>query len=128
MGYFVVDPGELASLDGRPCETRALVGNRGTAADFEHLGVRLYEPDPGKQIPLKYHYHDEQEEAFYVLSGSMHVETPETEYVVDAGEVFLVEAGSPHRAFNPSDAPGPIRVLAVGAPTHDGGNLYEPSS
>ena len=128
MGYHVVDPDGLDPLADRPCEARAVIGNKGAVTGFDHLGLRFYDPDPGEQIPLRYHYHERQEEAFYVISGELHVETPEREYVIGEGEVFVVEAGSPQRAFNPADAPGPIRVLAVGAPTTDGGIQYEPES
>jgi quercetin dioxygenase-like cupin family protein len=93
---------------------------------FEHLGVRTYVAEPGEQLPSVYHYNENQEEAFYVLSGTLNVETPEEIYEVDAGTFFLVDAGHPHRAFNPEDAAEAVHVLAMGAPTDDRGIPYEP--
>lgn len=126
MGYEVVDPYSEEPLSNRPCETYAITGNRSVAGRFENLGLRLYHAEPGEQIPLKYHYHDNQEEGFYVLRGELHVETPEKEYTATEGEFFLVESGSPHRAFNPSDANSSVEALAFGAPTHDSGKSYDP--
>jgi mannose-6-phosphate isomerase-like protein (cupin superfamily) len=133
MGYQVVDPEEGESIPDRPCLTRPITGDRAPESEgsddgvtFDQLGIRLYEVAPGEQLPLQYHYHDIQEEGFHVLSGTLHVETPEKTYTVDEGDLFLAEPKSPHRAFNPESADGPVRVLAMGAPTSDGGNPYEP--
>ncbi|MFB6169565.1 MAG: cupin domain-containing protein [Haloarculaceae archaeon] len=123
MGYHVIDPDDVEPAEGRPSETHYL----SEAAGLEQLGVRLYRVDPGEQLPLSgMHYHDEQEEAFYAVSGTLHVETPEAEYTVEEGSLFTADPGSPHRAYNPDDAPGPITVLALGAPTGvDDAHAYE---
>ena len=126
MGYHIVNPSNVEPLPNRPSEARPICGATTDAPRFDHLGIRVYRPEPGEQIPSNYHYHDTQEEAFYVLDGTMHVETPEREYVVEQGTFFLVEGGNPHRAFNPADAAGPIQVIAMGAPTDDKGHHYEP--
>ena len=76
-------------------------------------------------MPLAYHYHEQQEEAFFVVEGTLHVETPDTEFVVEAGEVFVAEPDSPHRAVNPDDASRPVRVFAVGAPAVDDVERYD---
>lgn len=34
--------------------------------------------------------------------------------------------GSPQRAFNPDSADGPVRVLAIGAPSVDDAQKYDP--
>lgn len=94
-------------------------------ANFEHVGMRYNVAEPGEQVPLVYHYHEQQEEAFYVLSGTMHVETPEREYRVSAGEIFAVEAGNPHRIYVPSEAEEAVEVLSFGAPSDDIGIPYE---
>jgi uncharacterized cupin superfamily protein len=123
MGYHVIDPGEVDPTPDRPCVQRRV----SDAADFSNVAVHVYEADPGEQIPLAYHYHDEQEEVFYVLASTLHVETPEREYAVDAGEVFAVEPGNAHRAYNPADADERVNVLAVGAPADvNDGHAYEP--
>ncbi|MDZ7702391.1 MAG: cupin domain-containing protein [Halobacteriales archaeon] len=121
MGYHVVDPDALDEHDDRPASVKSI----SAAAGLETLGLRSYRAAPGQQIPLAFHYHDEQEEAFYVLAGELHVETPDEEYVVPAGQAFVVEPGSPHRAFNPADASADLRVLAMGAPSVDDAHAYE---
>lgn len=128
MAYHVVDPDELDQWDDRPADVRSI----SAAADLDYqdakLGMRIYEVDPGQQLPTTYHYHEEQVEAFYVLSGNLTVETPEGELAVAAGEVFVAHPGNPHRAYNPDDADSPVRVLAIGAPTVDDAVAYDPEA
>jgi mannose-6-phosphate isomerase-like protein (cupin superfamily) len=127
MGYHLVDPDDLEQWDDRPTDVRSL----STAAGYDYqdspLGLRVYELAPGEQSSLTYHYHDEQVEAFYVLSGTLHVETPDEEFVVEADQAFFVDPGSPQRAFNPEDADTSTRVLAIGAPSVDDAQPYDPS-
>jgi quercetin dioxygenase-like cupin family protein len=126
MAYHVVDPAELGQWDDRPADVRSV----SEAADLDYqdakLGMRIYEAEPGQQLPTTYHYHEEQVEAFYVVSGDLAVETPEGEFTVAAGEVFVAHPGSPHRAYDPDDADAPVRVLAIGAPTVDDAVPYDP--
>jgi len=122
MGYHVVDPSDAEPLSDRPVDARSI----SDAAGLENVGLRLYRADPGEQLPLAYHRHERQEEAFYVVEGVLHVETPERDYAVEAGEVFAAEPASPHRAHNPDDADEPVRVLAVGAPAVDDVEAYDP--
>lgn len=122
MGYHVLDPTSLEPMSDRPCESYAI----GDVAELEILGLRVYAANPGEQIPLAYHSHEEQEEAFYVIDGTLHVETPEEVVIVPAGSVFVAEPESPHRAYNPEDADGPVRVFATGAPSGDDVVEYAP--
>jgi len=122
MGYHVVDPSELSPAPDRPSEKRSI----SDAAGLEELGCHLYAADPGEDIPLAYHVHGRQEEVFYVLEGTLSVETPERTYEVEAGTAFVVEPESPQRAYNDADAEGPLRALVVGAPAVDDVRPYEP--
>jgi len=123
MGYDVVDSRAKSPAEGRPCELRRLTAD----TDLSNLAVNRYRAEPGEQIPLKYHYHDAQEEAFYVLSGTLTVETPDGDHTVESGSLFTATPGSPHRAHNPAAATEPVEVIAVGAPTGEGGvHPYEP--
>jgi uncharacterized cupin superfamily protein len=122
MGYSVLAAEDVAATPDRPCLQRAL----GEAAGVENLAVNRYTAEPGEQIPLAYHYHDDQEELFYVLEGELGVETPEGTYRVGADELFVAEPGSPHRAYNPAEATDPVRLLAVGAPAVDDAHAYDP--
>ena len=122
MGYHVLRVADLDPVPDRP-STRWSVGK---AAGLSQFGLNVYEAAPGEQLPLAYHLHHEQEEAMYVLSGTLHVETPEGEKVLGSDEVFVAEPESPHRAYNPEDAEEPVRVVAVGAPKVDDVEAYEP--
>lgn len=122
MGYHTITVDELSATPDRPCERRAI----SDAAELESANINHYDVAPGEQIPLAYHYHDEQEELFYVLSGTLSVETPDGEYTIDADEVFVAEPDSPHRAYNPDEAEETVRVLAIGAPPLDDVHPYEP--
>ena len=126
MGYHLVDPNDLDQWDDRPTDVRSLSVAAGYDYQDSALGLRVYELDPGEMSGLAYHYHDEQVEAFYVLDGRLHVETPEGEIVVEADQALFVDPGSPQRAYNPDDAEGPVRVLAIGAPSVDDAHPYEP--
>lgn len=121
MSYHVVDPDELDPTPDRPCDRRPV----GEAAGLENFALNVYTAEPGETIPLAYHYHDEQEEAFVVLDGTLTVETPDRDYAVESGETFVADPGSPHRAHVPADAPAAARVVAVGAPAVDDAHPYE---
>jgi len=127
MGYHLLDPEELDRWDDRPTDVRSLsVAARYDYQDSE-LDLRVYELAPGERSGLSYHYHDEQVEAFYVLEGTLRVETPEQKYVVEPDQAFFVDPGSPQRAFNPETADTSTRVLAIGAPSVDDAHPYEPT-
>jgi mannose-6-phosphate isomerase-like protein (cupin superfamily) len=122
MGYHVVDPDDLDRVPDRPSEMKYV----SEAAGMETLGLRRYDVQPGEEIPLSgLHYHDEQEEAFYVVAGTLHVETPEREYVVEADQFFVADPESPHRAFVPGDAARNAVVVGVGAPSVSDAHVYE---
>jgi mannose-6-phosphate isomerase-like protein (cupin superfamily) len=121
MGYHHVDPASIEPTPDRPSVQRAI----DDVAGLSNLAAKRYEVEPGEDIPLAYHYHDEQEELFYVLAGQLHVETPERTYRVDADEAFVVEPDSPQRAHNPGDADERVVVLAVAAPPVDDVHAYE---
>lgn len=122
MGYHTIDPSSIEPLDDRPVDARSI----SDVAGLENVGLRVYNADPGEQLPLAYHQHEQQEEAFFVVEGTLHVETPAEEFVVEEGNVFVAEPESPHRAFNPEDAPVTLQVLAVGAPSVDDASPYDP--
>lgn len=122
MGYHVIDPNDIPPEPDRPSEMRYI----SQAAEMENIGLRIYSVDPGEQIPLSgLHYHDEQEEAFYVVDGQLRVETPDREYIVDAGEFFVAEPGNPHRAFNSDASESAATVIGIGAPPISDGHSYD---
>jgi mannose-6-phosphate isomerase-like protein (cupin superfamily) len=123
MGYHTVD---LDTIDPHPkheCDRRTLQ----EAVHLDHVGLSVYTAEPGEEIPQRYHYHDTQEELFYVVEGQLHAETPEKKYVVEENGVFVAEPNSPHRVFNPGSAVDTLRVVAVGGPNlNDDGHKYTP--
>jgi uncharacterized cupin superfamily protein len=123
MGYHVIDPDDVEPAPDRPSEMRYV----SEAAGMSRMGLRLYRVEPGEDVPLSgLHYHDEQEEAFYVVEGELHVETPDREYAVESGQFFVAEPESPHRAFNPASSEETAVVVAVGAPPVSDGHAYDP--
>jgi mannose-6-phosphate isomerase-like protein (cupin superfamily) len=122
MGYHHLDPGDLDPTPDYPCDRRGI----SDAADLAALHAATYAMGPGEQLSRTYHDHQRREELFCVLSGRLHVETPDREYAVGEGEVFVAEPESPHRAYNPADADECVRVLGVGAPKSDIARPYEP--
>lgn len=124
MGYHLVDPDDVAPFDAPGRDFRQI----GAEIGLETLGINHVVADPGEQIPLQYHYHEQQEEAFYVIDGELHVETPDQTYVVEEGNLFVAQPERPHRAFNPEGANAPVEVLAVGAPADDDARPHEPGT
>ena len=121
MGYHVVDPTELSPEPDRPSAMRYI----SEAIDLEHLGLRIYDVGPGEDIPVSgLHYHDEQEEVFYVIDGELRVETPDETFTVPVGHFFIAEPGSPHRAHNAAAAPENARVIGIGAAPLSDGHSY----
>ncbi len=122
MGYHHIGVDGIEPTPDRPCTRRSI----SEAAGLENVALNVYEPSPGESIPLAYHYHDKQEEVFYVLSGELSVETPEETYTVGVDEAFVVEAESPQRAYVDENVEEGARVLVLGAPAIDDVHPYEP--
>ncbi|WP_254532147.1 cupin domain-containing protein [Natrinema gelatinilyticum] len=116
MTYSVTDPEDLEPVADRPCDLRRL----SEAAGLDSVAINRFAAAPGEQLPLAYHYHETQEEAFVVCSGTLRVETPDGEFEVAEGSMFAASPEAPHRAYNPADANDPVSVIAIGAPPVDG--------
>lgn len=122
MGYHVIDPDDLDPVPDRPSEMRYV----SEAAGMNQMGLRLYRVQPAEEIPSSgLHYHDRQEEACYVVSGRLHVETPDEEYSVQEGQFFIAEPKSAHRAFNLAENGESAVVIGMGAPPLSDSHSYE---
>jgi mannose-6-phosphate isomerase-like protein (cupin superfamily) len=67
-------------------------------------------PGPPRLIaPLHIHHHDD--EAWYVLEGSLRLKVGEDEVEAHAGSSVFVPRGTPHTFWNPG--PVPVRYLLV---------------
>ncbi len=67
--------------------------------------VSVYEIPPGKSA-YPYHFHHNNEETFYIISGSGVLKTPEGERVVSAGELVFFPTGEQgaHKLTNSSES------------------------
>jgi mannose-6-phosphate isomerase-like protein (cupin superfamily) len=125
MGYRVIDTTAVEPEPERPSTCRKLADPAG----LDELALNHFRAAPGEQVPLAYHYHETQQEVFYVLSGMLVVETPDEQYTVEADELLAVDPGSPQRAHNPETADSAVELLAIGAPPVAGDAVvYEPSA
>lgn len=86
-------------IDGLPSRHRSEhEGYEYTRRDFVRRGqarqcvVNVYEIPPGKSA-YPYHYHLQDEEVFYIVSGQGTLRTTEGERPVRAGELLLFPAG-----------------------------------
>ena len=70
-----------------------------------HCTVSFYTLAPGKSN-YPYHYHLDQEEVFYIVSGEGILKTPEGERPVRAGDLLFFPAGEQgaHKLTNSSDS------------------------
>ena len=60
------------------------------------------------------HVHLNDDEAWYVLEGTLRVQSGENEIEAPAGSAVLVPRGTPHTFWNPG--PGPVRYLLIMTP------------
>lgn len=134
MGYELVDTAAIDPLSDRAVDCVELSDHfvpppsgddedppRPTAGRGpRNIGLRRYHVKPGQSLggTDEMHYHEEQEETFYVIGGRLHVETPDDRYIVSAEQALVVEPGSPQLAHVPAEAPEPCDVLAIGAPSY----------
>lgn len=90
----------------------------GQALGAEHVAVNYYELEPGESFAFGYHAHDDQEEVFFIIKGTVTFETEDGELTVGANESVFVPPGEFQRGVNTSDSP--VRALAIGAPADMG--------
>ncbi len=93
------------------------------ALELRAFGVNVVEIPPGEQIPEHDETDREQEEVFYVLSGSPTLVIDGGEHPARAGTFARLDPV--HRRTVRNDGDEPASVLIVSAPTTSG---YEPMS
>ncbi|MFB6311590.1 MAG: cupin domain-containing protein [Salinirussus sp.] len=122
MGYHAIDPDTLAPTPDYPCDRRPLADTAGLA----NLAAAMYTVGPGEQLARSYHFHEQREELFYVITGTLSIRTPEEHFAIGPDEIFVAEPGSPFLPYVPESAAESARVIGVGAPAFDVGQPYEP--
>lgn len=125
MGYSVVRPDELEWIT-RPHEPREPA--RHVAELSEWLGFgrtrgNVWRYDPG--AVGRRHRHEEQEETFVVLSGtlSLYVGDPPRRVDIPAGGIIHVKAGTPLQSANHGDEE--LVVYVYGAPPDEGAEVLD---
>lgn len=121
MGYHVAELESIEPREGLPGEHHYLED----AVELRNLSLQVVVAEPGEDF-APYHEHGTAEEVFYVIDGTLSVETPDETYQVGPGEAFVAEPESPLHPHNPADAPGPVRALLVNAPVVDDFEFFEP--
>jgi uncharacterized cupin superfamily protein len=80
----------------------------------DNVAINYYELAPGESFAFGYHAHEEQEEVFYVQSGTATFETDDREVTVGAGELVRFAPGEFQQGVNEGDER--VVALALGAP------------
>ncbi|RAW45917.1 cupin [Halorubrum sp. 48-1-W] len=93
------------------------------AVGATEFGFNYYVADPGERLPWGGHRHPDHEELFYVLDGTIEVETSAGVLPVSAGEAAFVPPDTTNLARATGE--GPARVIAVGAPKDSDGAIIE---
>jgi uncharacterized cupin superfamily protein len=106
-------------LDEGPDYRRAALGDD---AGCEHLGISLYELDPGQK--MVFHYHVQREELLIVLNGRLALRTASGWEELPEGEVVAFPRGEhgAHGYENRSDRP--VRVLMISEMTAPNISVY----
>lgn len=99
-----------------PSEREGFRGRRarlGRQAGAEHLGLSLFELEPGS-APFPLHYHLGNEEMLIVLAGEPSLRTPNGERPLAEGEVVAFPVGEEgaHQVVNRSDKPARVLILS----------------
>ena len=72
------------------------------------------DPSPGRRYLAPLHVHHQDDEAWYVLEGTLCVLSGEEEICAPAGSAVFVPRGKGHTFWNPG--PGPVRYLLLMTP------------
>src|SRR6056297_1513384 len=102
--------GQMSAADVRRPVSKAL----GT----EDVAINYYELAPGDSFAFGYHAHGDQEEVFYVQSGTVTFETEEGPVAVGPGELVRFAPGEFQRGVN--EGSERVVALALGAPKESG--------
>ncbi|WP_435360993.1 cupin domain-containing protein [Haloarchaeobius sp. DFWS5] len=107
----------LDELVGESTDPRVFHG-LSDALGTTNLALNYHERAPGESIGYCYHRHHEQEEVFYVLTGTATFDTEDGEVSVETGELIRFAPGEWQRGWNRGD--DRLGVLALGAPREQG--------
>lgn len=95
------------------------VKGENTGGAFTMFEVTAPPLDPGVAV----HRHEQTDEGFYVLEGTLHLEIDGQEMMLGPGAFALVPRGTPHRQGNGGDKP--LRVLNTMSPSAPSEGYFE---
>ncbi|MFB6299703.1 MAG: cupin domain-containing protein [Halobacteriales archaeon] len=78
-----------------------------------NFNVAIIDPDE-RLSQNAYHYHENQEEFFYIIEGRCRAETEDGSFDLSADDVVVFRTAVPHLLHNPFDEP--CKLVAVGSP------------
>ena len=82
---------------------------------LEDYNLNLAVLEPGERLSTNaYHYHEDQEEFFYVLEGTVRVEAEDGSFDLSADEMVVFRPGVRHLLHNRGEQPA--KVIAIGSP------------
>lgn len=110
-GYTHLSLTEIETNDAKPSDRWELSPALGISA--YNFNVARLEPTE-RLSQTAYHYHDNQTEFFYCISGNCRVETPDSSFDLTEDEAILFEPGTPHLLHNPYDTA--CKLIAIGHP------------
>jgi len=127
VGFRVVRPDELdwITRPHEPDEPARHVAELSEPLGFARTRGNIWRYEPG--AAGRRHRHEEQEETFVVLSGtlSMYVGDPPERVDATAGGVIHVEGGTPLQTANHGDED--LVVYVYGAPPDEGAEVLDSS-
>ena len=87
------------------------------ALGIEDFNVNVAVLEPGERLSQShYHYHEDQQEFFYVATGACRAEVPDGSVELSTDDVIVFDAGEPgaHVLYNPTEEP--CKLVAIGWP------------
>ena len=101
-GWLQITPGERFKIRTSVKETRGI-----------YTMLELI-ADPRNGVPM--HIHQNEDEHFVVLEGSLHIASGDTRFDAPAGTTVTISKGVPHAWCNLMDTP--LRMLVIFSPGH----------
>lgn len=110
MNHVQIDDVDIPPTNSPADVVRPLSEALGTT----EIALNYFELAPGESFGYAYHRHHDQEEVFYIQTGTATFKTETGEIAVDAGEIIRFSPGEFQLGTNQSD--NRVTALALGAP------------
>ena len=101
-------------IETNPMEVHSIRRPISQALGFSDFAMNYFELESGESFSGGYHTHHDQEEVFYVQSGTATFDTEEGEVTVEEDEVIRFAPGEFQQGYNDGD--DPVVGFAFGAP------------